>query len=187
MGQRYDHHLPSSLLIKTKGDPMNVVPAIRSAVQELDPAVPVFSISSLAQATEITLLPMKIAGWLASILGFVALVLGATGIYGVVTFLSQNRTREIGIRIALGAKPSQVMRFVTSEAMRWTVIGILVGFVAALGVTELIKDFIYGVMPADPVSFGGIAVVLCLTAYAACWIPARRAVKVDPTVALRNE
>jgi putative ABC transport system permease protein len=187
MGQRYDHHLPSSLLIKTKGDPMNVVPAIRAAVQELDPTVPVFSISSLSQATEITLLPMKIASWLASLLGVVALLLGATGIYGVVTFLSQNRTREIGIRIALGAKPSQVMQFVTAEAMRWTFIGILLGFIAALGVTELIKDLVYGVTPADPVSFGGIAAVLCFTAYAACWIPARRAIKVDPTVALRNE
>jgi ABC-type antimicrobial peptide transport system permease subunit len=130
---------------------------------------------------------MKIASWLASLLGVVALLLGATGIYGVVTFLSQNRTREIGIRIALGAKPSQVMQFVTAEAMRWTFIGILLGFIAALGVTELIKDLVYGVTPADPVSFGGIAAVLCFTAYAACWIPARRAIKVDPTVALRNE
>jgi len=187
IGQRYDQHLTSAVLIKTAAEPMSAVPALRAAVKELDPDIPIFAISPLIQATEITLLPTRIVSWLASILGIVALLLGATGIYGVVSYLVRNRTREIGIRVALGARPAQVRRFVTTEAMRWTVIGILLGFGAALAITLWIEDLIYGVAPADPVSYGGIAVLLSTTAYIACWFPAHRATRVDPTVALREE
>jgi putative ABC transport system permease protein len=190
IGQRYDprrNRGQASLLIKTSGDPSMGIPIVRAAMQELDPDIPVFDIHSLDNAPEISLLPMRIASGFASVLGVVALLLGAAGIYGVVSYLARNRTREIGIRIALGAKPVQVMRFVTREAMRWTAIGLLLGFAASLGVTQLIKDLVYGVSPADPVAFGGIAVVLCFTAFAACWIPSRRATKVDPTIALREE
>jgi predicted permease len=187
IGQHYPIRGQASLLIKTRTDPKGGLPGVRAAIQELDPSVAIFGISPLDKATEISLLPIRIAGGFASILGIVGLLLGATGIYGVVSYLARNRTREIGIRIALGAKPSQVMRFVSAEAMRWTITGLVLGLAAALGVAQLIKNLIYGVASVDPVAFGGIALILCATAYAACWIPARRATKVDPTVALREE
>jgi putative ABC transport system permease protein len=187
IAQHYPLRGQASLLIKTKTDPMSGLPAVRTAVQELDPSVAVFGINPLDKAAEISLLPIRIASAFASALGIVALLLGATGIYSVVSYLARNRTREIGIRIALGAKPSQVVRFVTSEAIRWITVGLVIGFVAALGIAQLIKNLIYGVPSADPVSFFGVGVILCATACAACWIPARRATKVDPTVALREE
>jgi putative ABC transport system permease protein len=186
LGQRYPRG-QASLLIRTKADPMLALPAVRSALQDLDPSIPIFGISTLNDATQISLLPMKIASGFAGVLGIVALLLGTAGIYSVVSYLARNRTREIGIRIALGARPSQVMSFVTAEAMRWTAAGLVLGIVAALAITQLIKNLMYGVASADPVALGGIAIILWATAYAACWIPARRATKVDPTVALREE
>jgi putative ABC transport system permease protein len=186
IGQHYPRG-QASLLIKTKAAPMTAAPAVRAAVQDLDPSVPVFGIGPLDKAAEISLLPMRIASGFASILGIVALLLGASGIYSVVSYLARNRTREIGIRIALGATRSQVLKVVAAEAIRWTIAGIVLGSVAALGIAQLIKNLFYGTASADPVSFGGVSIILCATACLASWIPARRATKVDPTVALREE
>jgi predicted permease len=177
----------ASLLLKTKGEPMNVLPQVRAVVRELDPDIPVFAVSSLESAAAITLLPAKIAAALAGALGIVALLLGAIGLYGVVSFLARHRTREIGIRIALGAQPSQVMRLVMVEVVRWTVSGLVIGLAAALTVTIVLRSLLYGVAPGDPVSFGGVACILFATACAACWLPARRASRIDPLNALREE
>jgi ABC-type antimicrobial peptide transport system permease subunit len=130
---------------------------------------------------------MRIAAALSSALGIVALALGAIGIYGVVSYVSRNRTREIGIRIALGAQPSHVVRAVTADVVRWTAIGLAFGLGAALAVSILLRSVIYGVAVGDAFSFGGIAVLLFATAYAAAWIPARRASRIDPLHALREE
>jgi ABC-type antimicrobial peptide transport system permease subunit len=186
IGQHYPRG-QASILIKTKAAPMTAVPAVRTAVQELDPSVPVFGVNPLAKAAEISLLPMRIASGFASMLGVVALLLGASGIYSVVSYLARNRTREIGIRIALGAKGSQVLKVVAAEAIRWTIAGIVLGSAAALGIAQLIKNLFYGVAAADPVSFVGVGIILCATASLACWIPARRATRVNPTIALREE
>jgi putative ABC transport system permease protein len=181
------HESSASLLVKTHGDPTNALPAVRAAVQELDPDIPIVGGTSLERATNISMLPTEIAAGLASVLGMVALVLGAIGIYGVVSHLARQRTREVGIRIALGAEPSRVVRLMTREAVRWTATGLALGLVGALGVTRLLKDLLYGVAPTDPLSFGGIALLLAATAYGACWIPARRASRIDPLAALREE
>jgi ABC-type antimicrobial peptide transport system permease subunit len=175
------------LLIKTNGDPINVVPGVRAAIQELDPEIPLFAASSLESATTISLLPMRIAATIASALGIIALALGSIGIYGIVSFMVRNRTREIGIRIALGAQPSHVIRTVNADILRWTTIGLTLGLGASLAISELLHGVIYGVAAADAVSFGGVAILLLLTGYVACWIPARRATHIDPLSALREE
>jgi len=186
LGQQYAPQV--SLLVKTKTDnPLAVAPAISAAVQALDPEIPIFAVSALEDATSISLLPMRIAAALSSALGVVALALGAIGIYGVVSYVSRNRTREIGIRIALGARPSHVVRAVTADVVRWTLLGLGFGLGVALAVSILLRSLIYGVAVGDAVSFGGIAILLFATAYAAAWIPARQASRIDPLHALREE
>jgi len=116
-----------------------------------------------------------------------ALVMSCVGIYGVIAYLAGQRTHEIGIRLALGAERWNVLRMVLGEGAKLALVGVAIGVVAALGLTRLMANMLFGVSAHDPLSFAGVAVLLTLVALAACCIPARRAAKVDPVVALRNE
>jgi predicted permease len=175
------------ILVKGRGDEADALRAVRSAAAALDPNLAVFSVMTLDAATSISLLPVKIAATVAGTLGMLALALGAIGLYGVMSYLVRQRTREIGIRMALGAQRGAVVDLVTRHGMRWTVIGLAVGLAASFAVAKLIAGFLYGVGPADPTAFVGIALLLIGTAYVACYIPARRASRIDPLVALREE
>jgi len=175
------------VMVKTRGNAADALPLVRAAVADVDPNMALFSVTTLDSATSISLLPVKVAAMVAGTLGVLALILGAIGLYGVMSYLVRRRTREIGIRMALGAQRGAVVELVTRHGMRWTGIGLAVGLAASFAVAKLIAGFLYGVGPADPTAFVGIALLLIGTAYVACYIPARRASRIDPLVALREE
>jgi ABC-type antimicrobial peptide transport system permease subunit len=163
-----------------------VLPKVHEAVRSLDAGLAVFNVSTLADATSISLLPARIAGDLLGALGILALSLAALGIYGVLSFLVRSRTREIGLRVAIGATPRSVAAMVVRQALTWTVVGVAIGIGLALVVTRFIEGFLYGISPTDPMTFGGVILLLILVAGAAACVPAVRASRMDPLAALRN-
>jgi putative ABC transport system permease protein len=124
---------------------------------------------------------------LSSFFGLLALLLGTIGLYGTIAYSITRKTHEIGIRLALGAKPRDVLRMVLGKGLQLTLVGVFIGILAALAVMRLIATMIYGVTPTDPMTFAGVAIFLMPVALFACYIPARRATRVDPMVALRHE
>ncbi|MGH9708590.1 MAG: FtsX-like permease family protein, partial [Candidatus Acidiferrales bacterium] len=124
---------------------------------------------------------------LLGIFAALALVLSAVGIYGVISYLAAQRTHEIGIRMALGAQPAGISRMILMEGMKFALIGVAVGLVAALALTRLMSQMIFGVGAFDPLTFAGVSILLIFIAMAACYIPARRAMRTDPMIALRYE
>jgi predicted permease len=176
-----------TLLVKTAGAPMTVLPALRAAVHSIDPELALFNVSTLEAATSLSLVPIQAAALLAGGLGVVALLLVAMGLYGVVSHLVRQRTREIGIRMALGAQSGAVVRHLAGQGLRWTVIGLALGIGASLLLTRLLGSLLYGVSATDAISFIGIAGLLTATAYLASYIPARRATRIDPVSTLRYE
>ena len=177
----------ATILVKGKGGARDTLPALHTAVAALDPNLALFGVMTLDAATNISLLPVRVAASLTAALGVLALILGAIGLYGVMSLLVRQRTREIGIRMALGAHAGAVVRLITRQGMRWTAIGLALGLAAASSVASLIAGLLYGIGPADPIAFGVTTVLLTATAFVACYVPARRASRIDPLVALRNE
>ena len=176
----------TALLVRTVpgADPTG---ALRRMVADLDPTLPILNQQSLAEYTAIGLLPQRLALWVAGTLGGVALLLAVLGIYGVTAYAVTQRTREIGIRIALGAQRGRVLRPVLRQGMTLAGAGVLVGLLAALGATRAMRALLYGVPATDVIAFGAAALVLLVAAVAASWLPARRAAGVEPSVALRAE
>jgi putative ABC transport system permease protein len=180
---------PKHLIVRTSATvkPESLVGAVTREIHRVDRSQPVADIATME---EIVLEPMKqqrmVMALLASFAGL-ALVLSALGIYGVLSYSIAQRTREIGLRLALGADRGSVLRLVVSGGARLAIVGIAVGTAVALVLTRLMIDLLYGVRPADPVTFGIVTVILASTSLVACYIPARRAMRVDPMVALRHE
>jgi ABC-type antimicrobial peptide transport system permease subunit len=164
-----------------------VAASIRRLVAELEPALPILSEETLAEHSQIALFPQRVALWVAGSLGIVALLLAVLGIYGVTAFGVAQRTREIGIRIALGAQRERVLRLVLRQGVLLAGIGIVAGLGLALAVTRLLERMLYGVPGTDFVALGAATLALVGAAVVASWIPARRAAGVDPMVALRSE
>jgi putative ABC transport system permease protein len=175
------------LYVRTKGDPDAALPTVRSAVQQIDPAMQIRFGRSVSSVMDQMLTGPKFAAELLAGFGGLALVLAAIGTYGVMSYSVSQRTQEIGIRMALGAQRGNVMRLILSNGMAMVVAGIAVGLGASVFFTRSIRTLLYGIGSFDAVSFFAAAGLLILVALLACWIPARRAMGVDPIIALRYE
>ena len=174
------------LLVRTTGDPATLTTPIRDAVQGLDPLLPTPSVLSLDAATSITLLPERIAAIVTGAMGLLGLVLAAVGLYGVVAYTASQRTREIGVRMALGADRARVLRMVVQDGMRLVLIGVAIGMVLAAAGTRVMAGFLFGVSPLDPLVFAVIPIGLALVTLLASYLPARRAAAINPVEALRE-
>jgi macrolide transport system ATP-binding/permease protein len=185
MSQRYASQ--AILLVRTESDPKAMIPLIRSEVQRLDGTLPVFDVKTMTEHMGISLFPARLAAILLGCFGLLALLLAAIGVYGVMSYTVAQRTREIGIRMALGAQRSDVLRLVVRQGMTLALIGLAVGLFVSLALTRLISNLLYGVSATDIVTFLGISTLLTIVVLLACYLPARRATKVDPIVTLRYE
>ena len=175
------------LVARTENEPLNYVQPVRNEVQALDPSQPVFDIATLAQVRSRSVFLQRMAVTLLTVLAGVALILAAVGIYGVMAYSVAQRTHEIGIRMALGAQRRDVLKLVVGQGMMLALIGAVIGLIAAFAVTRLMTSLLFGVSATDPATFAGITLILSFVAFIACYIPARRATRVDPMVALRYE
>jgi putative ABC transport system permease protein len=174
-------------VLRTSGEPMSVAQAIKQAVAEIDPATPAADLRPLEQSLDDQVRNMRIYMLLLGIFGAAAVILAATGIYGVMAYSVAQRTRDIGIRMALGARSSDVLKMIFSQVGRLIGVGMAIGVAGAVALTGLIKSALYGITATDPVTYAGVSLLLVLVALIACAIPTRRAVRVDPTIALRYE
>ena len=168
---------------RTAGNPAGLVPEVRDVVHQMDSDLPLMDVSTQTQLTAEVLTQERTFARLSSFFGLLALLLATIGLYGTMAYSVTRRTHEIGIRLALDAKPRDVLRMVFGKGLRLTLVGVVVGILAALAATRLISTMIYGVTPTDPMTFAAVAVFLVLVALLACYVPARRATRVDPLVA----
>jgi len=176
-----------TLAIRAAGDPLGMVPAVREQISGVDPDQPVYRIKTMEQTIVEHISPISLsAEWMAGF-GLLALMLAAVGVYSVMAYAVSQRTREIAVRIALGAQTSDVLRLVTGQGMKLVMTGVMIGLIAAFALGRALAGWLYGVDATDPVTFGVVATGLAAIALLACYIPARRAAKVDPMVALRCE
>jgi putative ABC transport system permease protein len=176
-----------SLVVRTTNDPRSLAGAIQRQVHELDKDIPVSQIKTLDQYLGVAVAQPKFNAILLALFAGLALLLTAIGLYGVMAYSVIQRTQEIGVRIALGAQTGDVLQMVLRQGFRLTALGLLIGLAAAYALTRYIEGLLFGVGATDPLTFAGIALLLMVVALVACWIPARRAAKVDPMVALRCE
>lgn len=183
----FEGWFPRSIVVRTTGDPLLLNRALREAVAASDPLVPTGAIRSMDQVLSHSLALRSFMMMLLSMFGALALLLAAVGIYGVIAFAVSQRTREIGVRMALGAKPADVLRMVLREGMTLVAAGVGLGIVASLMLTRLLEGMVYGVKVRDPLIFTVVNGLLVAVSLAACYIPARRATRVDPLEALRYE
>ncbi|HEV2664259.1 MAG TPA: ABC transporter permease, partial [Blastocatellia bacterium] len=176
-----------TLVVRTSGDPTNFTAAIRNAVLQVDKEQPLSNVRTLDQLLSTSIAQRRFSMLLLGVFAAVALVLAAVGIYGVLNYAVTQRMREIGIRMALGAGQRDVLKLVVSHGMLLTLLGVAAGLAGAFALTRLLTTLLFGVSPTDPLTFAVIALLLALVALLACWIPARRATRVDPIVTLRSE
>ena len=176
-----------TLHVRTSGDPAAIVPVLRKELLDLNKDLPIVKAATLFEHMGTALLPARMAGFLFSVFGLIALALATLGTYGVVAYAVTQRTREIGVRIALGARHGEILGFILRGGAGLAVTGVAIGLAVSLVVTRFLSTFLYGISPTDPVTFAGISILLMLIALAACYIPARRAGGIDPMVALRHD
>ena len=173
-----------ALVIRTAGNPVALASAVRREVQALDRDQPVYNVRTMEEVLATSLGTRRVAVQLFTVFAAAALLLSALGIYGVMAYSVTQRTQEIGIRMALGAQKIDVLSMVVRQGMMLAIIGIAVGITGALGLTRLMANLLFGVQATDPMTFGAISLLLALVALLACYLPARRAARLDPMNAL---
>ncbi len=184
----WQNYLPRvRLVVRTQAEPVSVIAGMRHAVQALDPNLALYDVETMKQLMLLPLFPAHAAGLLLGVFGGLALLLATMGLYGVMSYLVAQRTREVGIRLALGARRTDVFKLVLGNGMKLTLAGIVIGLAGALAVTRLLASLLYGIRPTDFVTFAGVSLLLAGVASLASYMPARRATRVDPMVALRHE
>lgn len=177
----------SQYVARTKSSQNSIIPAIRGAAERSDPSTVVFAVQPLEEIVGNSISTQRLAMILLTVFAGLALVLSAIGIYGVLSYLTGQRTHEIGVRLALGASNIDILRMILGQGMKLAFIGVGIGILAALGLTRLISKLIYGVGAFDAITFAGVTILLTVVALLSCYIPARRAMRVDPMIALRYE
>jgi predicted permease len=184
---RQSYSASTTLVVRTSLEPTTLIPLIRKEFQSLDETLPVFGVKTLTEHLSFSLFPPRIAAILLASFGLIALLLAAIGIYGVMAYSVAQRTREIGIRMALGAQTATVLKMILKQGFGLALIGLCIGLVAALGLSQLMSSVLYGISATDIFTFALVPALLSGVALVACWVPARRAAKTDPMIALRYE
>ncbi|HYK21726.1 MAG TPA: FtsX-like permease family protein, partial [Pyrinomonadaceae bacterium] len=180
-------YTPRDLVIRTSGDTSSLVGAVRGVVREVDPDQPVSNVATMAELLGTEASQRRMGMIMLVAFAMLALLLAAIGIYGVLAYFVTQHTNEIGLRMALGATRSNILLLVLRKGMGLTLLGVVIGLAVALGATRLMSSLLFGVKAADPLTFTAVPLLLALVALLACYLPARRATKVDPLVALRYE
>jgi putative ABC transport system permease protein len=175
------------MVVRTESDPLGYVGPIKEALHKIDPDQPVASIKPMTAYLAQSIAQRRFNMLLLAIFAGLALLLAAVGIYGVIAYSVTQRKREVGIRIALGAQPGDVIRLIVRQGMRPAFLGLLAGLLAAIGLTRFMASLLFQVNAIDPLVFGLVGVVLMLVAALACFLPARRALHLDPAITLREE
>jgi len=177
----------ATLVVRTAGAPLGVAESVRKAILDLDSTQPVANVQTLADVVASSLADRRLTFVLFALFALAALLLAGIGLYGVVAFAVGRRTREFGIRVALGASKGDVLGLVMRRGLKLAGIGLGCGIAGALGLTHLLGKLLYEIKPTDPLTFAAVSLLLLMVALLACWLPARRAAKADPIVALRAE
>jgi len=185
LSQSYDPKM--TLVVRTTGEPKAVMPVVRGQIRALNPNLPIADVQTLRDQIELTLFPSRIAAWTLGGFGLLALLLAGIGIYGVVSYSVSQQTHFIGVRMALGASPIDILKMVMKQGIFLALLGVGIGVGASLGAMRLLKDLLFGVTATDLSTFAIVSGTLFVVAMLACFLPARRATKVDPLVALRYE
>lgn len=176
-----------ALVVRTSNDPASIASAVRAVVKELDPSIPTFDTRTMAEVSRSSVQRLEFTITMLASAAVITLLLGAIGLYGVMAYVVTLRTRELGVRIALGATPGEVAAAMTRQGLVLTLFGITGGVGAFMIVARFLRAFLFGVAPNDPVSVAAAALLLVIVATLASWIPARRAARIDPAETLRAE
>jgi putative ABC transport system permease protein len=176
-----------NFVVRSDGDPRAVASSIRAVIREVDPSLPVYGLSPMSEVVAKSMVQPRFLSLLLATFSGIALFLAAIGIYGVMAYSVAQRTQEIGVRMALGAQRLHVLRLVFSQGFVLLMIGMVIGLGGAFALTRLLRTLLFEITPTDPLTYSGVVALLIIVAFLACYVPARRATKVDPLVALRYE